>query len=67
MPYRGPGKPVDVKTAEDPTTAATRAFIYCARNQARPIADVRVGLHSALAVIAANTARYERRVIHLNT
>lgn len=57
MPYRGPGKPVDVSTAEDPTTAATRAFIYCVRTGTQPIADARVGLGSALAVISANESR----------
>jgi len=54
MPYRGPGRPVDVSTAEDPTTAATRAFVYCVRTGTRPIADVHVGLGSALAVVCAH-------------
>ena len=49
-----PGKPVDVMTAEDPTTAATRAFVYCVRTGTRPISDARVGLGSAMAVIRAN-------------
>jgi predicted dehydrogenase len=57
MPYRGPGKPVDVTTAEDPTTAATRAFIYCVRTGTEPIANVHVGLGSALAVVQADQAR----------
>jgi len=57
MPYRGPGKPVDVTTAEDPTTAATRAFIYCVRTGTQPIANVHVGLGSTLAVVQANQAR----------
>ena len=57
MPYRGPGKPVDVSTAEDPTTAATRAFVYCVRTGTAPIADAKVGLGSALAVIHANESR----------
>jgi predicted dehydrogenase len=57
MPYRGPGKPVEVTTAEDPTTAATRAFLYCVRTGTQPIADVHVGLGSTLAVVQANQAR----------
>jgi predicted dehydrogenase len=63
MPYRGPGKAVDVKTAEDPTTAATRAFVYCVRTNSRPIADVHVGLASALAVVQADRARIEKREV----
>lgn len=63
MPYRGPGTPVDVTTAEDPTTAATRAFIYCLRTGTQPIADARVGLGSALGVIFADKARSEKREI----
>jgi predicted dehydrogenase len=65
MPYRGPGKPVEVSTGEDPTTAATRAFVYCLRNGVRPIADVHVGLGSALAVVNANKARYEKKEIEI--
>lgn len=61
MPYRGPGSPVEVREGEDPTTAATRAFIYCVRHKERPIADEHVGLGSALAVITANKARAEQR------
>lgn len=52
MPYRGAGSPVKV-TAEDPTTAATRAFIYCVRHKVQPIADVHAGYGSALGVIPA--------------
>lgn len=63
MPYRGPGRPVDVKTAEDPTTAATRAFVYCVRTGTPPIADAHVGLGSALGVIQADRARQERREV----
>jgi predicted dehydrogenase len=65
MPYRGPGKPVEIATAEDPTTAATRAFVYCLRNNVRPIADVHVGLGSALAVVNANKARYEKKELEI--
>jgi predicted dehydrogenase len=57
MPYRGAGKPVDVTTPEDPTTAATRAFIYCVRHGVQPVADVQVGMGSALCVVQANEAR----------
>jgi predicted dehydrogenase len=62
MPYRGPGKPVEV-SAEDPTTAATRAFIYCVRNGSQPIADAHVGFNAALAVIHANEARVAKKEI----
>ncbi|HEV2644926.1 MAG TPA: Gfo/Idh/MocA family oxidoreductase [Acidobacteriaceae bacterium] len=65
MPYRGPGKPVEISTGEDPTTAATRAFIYCVRNEVRPISDVHVGLGSASAVVNANKARYEKKEIEI--
>jgi predicted dehydrogenase len=57
MPYRGPGKAVDVTTAEDPTTTATRAFIYCVRTGTEPISNVHTGLGSALAVVQADQAR----------
>ena len=67
MPYRGPGKPVEVKDPEDPTTAATRAFVYCVRTGERPIADERVGLGSALAVVSANEARMAKREIEIAT
>jgi predicted dehydrogenase len=60
MPYRGPGKPVDVTTPEDPTTAATRAFVYCVRTGTQPISNVQVGLGSALAVIQADQARQRK-------
>jgi hypothetical protein len=63
MPYRGPGKPVDVSTAEDPTTAATRAFVYCVRTGTAPIADAKVGLGSALAVIQANESLRQRKEV----
>jgi predicted dehydrogenase len=65
MPYRGPGKPVEITTAEDPTTAATRAFVYCVRTGTEPIANVHVGLGSALAVIQANQARREKREVEV--
>jgi len=63
MPYRGPGKPVDVSTAEDPTTAATRAFVYCVRTGTPPIADTKVGLGSALGVIQANESLRLRKEV----
>lgn len=65
MPYRGPGSPVQIKEGEDPTTAATRAFVYCVRNRERPIADEHVGLGSALAVVSANQARREKREVEI--
>ncbi len=67
MPYRGAGQPVDVSTAEDPTTTATRAFVYCVRNGAAPVADAKVGLGSALAVVQANQSlklRKEVAILH---
>jgi predicted dehydrogenase len=67
MPYRGPGKPVDVSTAEDPTTAATRAFIYCVRTGTSPIADAKVGLGSALGVIQANESLRQRKEIPISS
>jgi predicted dehydrogenase len=63
MPYRGPGKPVQVTTAEDPTTAATRAFVYCVRTGTQPIADVHVGFGSALAVVQSNHARLKKQEV----
>ena len=65
MPYRGPGKPVEIATAEDPTTAATRAFVYCVRTGTEPIANVHVGLGSALGVIQGNQARKEKREVEV--
>ncbi len=63
MPYRGPGKPVQVTTAEDPTTASTRAFVYCVRTGTRPIADEHVGFGSALAVVQSNQARLKKQEV----
>jgi predicted dehydrogenase len=65
MPYRGPGKPVQVTTAEDPTTAATRAFVYCVRTGTRPIADEHVGFGSALAVVQSNQARLKKQEVEI--
>ncbi|WP_353069702.1 Gfo/Idh/MocA family oxidoreductase [Tunturibacter empetritectus] len=65
MPYRGPGSPVQVKDGEDPTTAATRAFVHCVRTGDRPIADEHVGLGSALAVVSANEARVAKREVEI--
>jgi predicted dehydrogenase len=65
MPYRGPGKPVQVTTAEDPTTAATRAFVYCVRTGTQPIADVHVGFGSALAVVQSNQARLKKQEVEV--
>ena len=65
MPYRGPGKPVQVTTAEDPTTAATRAFVYCVRTGTRPIAAEHVGFGSALAVVQSNQARLKKQEVEV--
>jgi predicted dehydrogenase len=65
MPYRGPGKPVEVTSAEDPTTAATRAFVYCVRTGTEPISNVHVGFGSAIAVIQSNQARLKRREVEI--
>lgn len=65
MPYRGPGKAVDVTTAEDPTTTATRAFIYCVRTGTEPISNVHTGLGSALAVVQADQARQLRKEVEV--
>lgn len=65
MPYRGPGSPVQIAEGEDPTTAATRAFIHCVRTGERPLADEHVGYGSALAVISANQARSTGREVEI--
>jgi predicted dehydrogenase len=65
MPYRGPGKPVQITTAEDPTTAATRAFVYCVRTKTEPIANVHVGFGSALAVVQSNQARLKKHEVEV--
>jgi predicted dehydrogenase len=65
MPYRGSGKPVQVTTAEDPTTAATRAFVYCVRTNTQPIADVHVGFGSALAVVQSNHSRLKKQEVEV--
>ncbi len=65
MPYRGPGKPVALPSAEDATTAACRSFIECLRTGAKPVADVHVGLRSALGVIVGNEARVARREVNI--
>jgi len=67
MPYRGPGKPVEITTAEDPTTVATRAFIHCVRTGTQPIATAQVGLGSALGVINAHAARMAHKEIAIQT
>jgi len=63
---RGPGKPVDVTTAEDPTTAATRAFIYCVRTGTQPISDVHVGFGSdSLPLVQADQSRILKREVEV--
>jgi predicted dehydrogenase len=66
MPYRGPGSPVHV-TEEDPTTAATRAFIYCVRHNVEPIANVQAGYGSALGVIHACESRRTHIQVAIDT
>lgn len=63
MPYRGPGTPVEVTTAEDPTTAATRAFVYCVRTGTDPISNVHVGYGSDLCVVQANLSRHTKQEV----
>lgn len=65
MPYRGPGKPVQVTTAEDPTTAATRAFVYCVRTGTDPISNVHVGFGSDLCAIQSNQARLKKQQVEI--
>ncbi|HEU5342571.1 Gfo/Idh/MocA family oxidoreductase [Edaphobacter sp.] len=65
MPYRGPGKPVEVTTAEDPTTAATRAFVYCVRTGTDPISNVHVGYGSDLCVIPSNESRHKGQEVQV--
>ncbi len=63
MPYRGPGKPLNIANPEDATTIAIRAFIHCIRTGTQPIANTQVGLGSALGVIQANQALREKREV----
>jgi len=65
MPYRGPGKKLDVPVLEDPTATACKAFIECIRTGQRPIADVHAGLGSALAVVVANASISARRELEI--
>lgn len=67
MPYRGPGKKLDIAVAEDPTATACRAFIDCIRTGKKPIADARVGMGSALGVIVANQSLNERRELEISS
>jgi predicted dehydrogenase len=66
MPYRGPGKKLDIAVAEDPTATACAAFIDCIRTGKKPVADARVGLGSALGVIVANQSLHEKREIEIS-
>lgn len=67
MPYRGPGKKLDIAVAEDPTATACRAFIDCVRTGKKPIADARVGMGSALGVIVANQSLSEKRELEISS
>ena len=63
MPYRGPGKPLNIANPEDATTIAVRAFVHCVRTDTQPIANAHVGLGSALGVIQANQALRAKKEI----
>jgi predicted dehydrogenase len=66
MPYRGPGKKLDVPVKEDATLTACRSFIECIRTGKKPAADVHVGLGSALGVIVGNQSLAERRELAIS-
>ncbi len=59
MPYRGPGKRIDARKAEDPTLTACRSFVHCVRTKTQPVADVRVGFGSAMACTTGKNAVFE--------
>lgn len=61
MPYRGEGERLSTPDAEDPTLACCRAFLDCIRNGKKPVADVRVGYHAAIASVIGNQALYEEK------
>ena len=65
MPYRGPGKRLDVAVAEDPTATACRAFIECVRTGEKPVADAQAGLRAAIAVVTANQSLSDRRELRI--
>lgn len=65
MPYRGPGKKLDVAVVEDPTATACRSFIDCVRTGKQPISDAQVGLRSAVGVIAANKSLKTRAEVKI--
>jgi predicted dehydrogenase len=65
MPYRGPGKRLDIPVTEDPTTTACRAFINCIRTGEKPVADAHVGLGSALSVITGNKSLSDKRELEV--
>lgn len=67
LPYRGPGKRLDVPLAEDPTATACREFIECVREGRRPKADVGVGFRAATGVIVANQTLTEKRELQIVT
>ncbi|QNI35940.1 Gfo/Idh/MocA family protein [Edaphobacter albus] len=67
MPYRGPGKKLEIAVAEDPTATACRSFVECLRTGAKPIADVHVGLGSALGVIVGNESIKEKRELKISS
>lgn len=66
MPYRGPGRKLDIPVAEDPTSTACKAFIDCVRTGKRPISDEIVGLRSAMGVIVANQSIHEKKELTIH-
>jgi hypothetical protein len=67
MPYRGPGKKLEIAVAEDPTATTYWSFVECLRTGAKPIADVHVGLGSALEVIVGNESIKEKRELKISS
>lgn len=65
MPYRGPGKPVDIPVKEDPTQTAVRSFIQCVRTGQQPISNVLNGARVAMAVIAAHQSISDKRELEI--
>lgn len=65
MPYRGPGKRVNVPVKEDPTQTAVRSFINCTRTGEKPISNVQTGARVAMAVVTANQSLSARRELDI--
>ena len=56
MPYRGAGDRLAMEPGEDPTRTACAEFIRCVRTKQQPVADIRVGYGTAMAVAAGKSA-----------